>query len=203
MARDGKDSRRRSHSKLVFAAVSQFLTPADGTGDRSSSQENFASYGALAALRPLHAPAAVMRSGIPWAPTPAPIARFCDSYLALCGQLFRLLRLAGLKRRGPASTSVPEPETIAIETTWGLPELANLEVIRAVRGSNQDHVEEAGLARERAALTARMKSYMETDHQLLIRYDNDLEIVNSYRKEAQRYGRRFLKGRPLPPEELG
>jgi hypothetical protein len=89
-----------------------------------------------------------------------------------------------------------------IETSWGSPELPNLELLRAWQGNNVDSElwDETAFARERTALVARMKSYVDIDPRFLIRYDNDLEVVNSYLREARRYGKFFIEGEALPPD---
>jgi hypothetical protein len=187
---------------LDFAAVSEMLHPAAKAGGYSANKQTFIPFGALTALRPFLERVGKMSGDLPWGRTPASVARDVDDYLVTCGQLALLLRLAALERYGLASTSFPEPGKIVIETGRGLPELANVEVLRAWQKNNvdSDPMDEAAFERERNALVARMRSRVDLDPHSLIRYENDLEIADSYLREARRRGKSSIEGEAFPPD---
>lgn len=182
------------------AAVSRLHSRQLRTETYNATDEDYMRIGVAVALRPLLQAVTGQPGGVPWGPSSKDAVRFSRSYLLNCGMLTHLLRMAALEHYGLASTRMTGAGRWIIETGWGLPELAAREALREWRARSTDSAGVEVLKQKKRLLRPRMQSYVQYDPTFLIRYDNDLDIVTTYRDEARIYGRRFLEGEAFPPD---
>ena len=185
---------------LDVAAFYRWVTGYDDSsdGDAARRADLYAGIGAAAALRPFLAKIKGMRGGVPLSRSTANSTRFTYAYLVCCGELSHLRRMAALERYGLASTQWTAPNQMHIEVRRGLPEQAALYAIRSLRPRASQRLVSQPTLEEKKELWDRMRGYVDTDPQTFIRYDNDLEIVSSYRADARAYGQHYLEGEAFP-----
>lgn len=187
---------------LDIAAVTKLVAPRDPESDRNADRWFYVGVGAAVALRPFLAAVKDMAGGVPWARSPTEFLQFWETYLDSCGKLAHLRRMAALERYGLASTSMSAGRLV-IESHWGVPEIAAMQSLRAWSNRSVNGCANADDGdRQKKVLWQRMRSYVDRDPRFLIRYDNDLEIVSSYRNEARIYGSRYFEGEALPHDVI-
>ena len=186
---------------LDVAAVAKKLGLTASPATPPPQHLQFLLAGAATAMRPFLAKVkGNPEDAIPWGSSTRGQEEFADVYLRHCGRLTHLRRMAGLERYGLARTTMEGPNKLIIETRWGSAELAATAAMEVWR-TRQDSASPGTDDRiRRQWLEDRMARYVESANMWFIRYDNRPVVVESYRKDAREYGRRFLEREALPPE---
>jgi len=166
---------------------------------RSSNNNETILSGAAIALRPFLHAVKGRRGGVPWTVSSDEVALFMDSYLAQCGHLAQLKRIASLERYGLATTSI-QGRNATLNTTHGHFELAALRAIESLPLKPAPTPPPGGNRPVWRRIRRRMRSYVYPDPIHFIGYDNDLEIVGAFRERATSYGRNVLEGEALPDD---
>ena len=182
---------------LDTVAVVKLMDAHHEVPTRRDEARHYAIRGAATALRPFLEKIRDIPGGLPWGPINPDLLDFTYSYIAGCGKLVHLHRMASLKRFGLAKTNVSD-ETVTIETSLGLEEFVQRYAMEALK-SDQTPTPVHGKKRTRDILR-RMRAYVGSVDGWFIRYDNDMEIVHTYRHNAAEYGVDFLEGEALPDE---
>jgi PAS domain-containing protein len=188
---------------LDLAATVRYLATEELIGDGRAMEFRHMLGGATFALQPFLPSMQGCTRGVPWGASTDGTTAFMQSYLYNCGILTSLLRLAGLERYGLAKTTVVSDNRLIIEVSEGQPELSTLQAMLEWReqryASNAPSRSETRMA---SRLHKRMFRYVDRDPTHLIRYGNDLEIVEFYLRKAQRIGLQFFEGEALPSETI-
>jgi hypothetical protein len=188
---------------LDLAATVRYLAAEELIGDGRALEFRYMLGGATFALQPFLSSMLGCTRGVPWVASTDDRTAFMQSYLYNCGVLANLLRLAGLERYGLATTTVTGDNRLIIEVSEGKPELSTMQAMLEWR--EQRYASKApsrSETRMASKLHKRMFRYVDRDPIHLIRYENDLEIVDFYLRKAQRIGLQFFEGQALPPETI-
>jgi hypothetical protein len=165
---------------------------------RTEAERFYALRGAAPALRPFLAKVHDVPGGVPWGPSSSAASKFFNSYVILCGQLAHLRRMANLERYGLSTTSVgPAGPIIELEIgqeefaqRFAMQEATPKDLALGLSGSKHKKLQRR--------ISRRMSAYVDSVDNWFISYDNDMEIVQTYRQKAANYGARYLEGEALP-----
>ncbi|WP_412022658.1 hypothetical protein [Burkholderia cepacia] len=162
----------------------------------------FALMGAAAALRPFLSAVKDLPGGVPWGPSQLQVQQYSFSYLHTCGELMFLRRMAALEHYGLASSECERSGRFRIKAGAGAPERALMAASRALRARRTEVDVCADTDVDWSRVHARMESYVDTQDDWFIRYENDWEIVSIYRNAARQFGHGFFEAEALPDDVI-
>ncbi|WP_158704686.1 hypothetical protein [Ectopseudomonas mendocina] len=178
------------------------------TKQSTATQEGYfyVARGAAAAFKLLLPKIQDIPGPIPWMPSDARLSAHTYSYLTSLGKLSHLLRLASLEATGLSKTHVSEDKSvveISIDTKASLVERAQTTLQKLALASEAPKSKSGELLKiENKKITRKMYSYVDCANEWFIKYDNDFELVNLYRKKAAIYGHNFLEREALPDDSI-
>lgn len=167
---------------------------------RRENSRFLALMGAAPALRPFLAAVKGQPGGVPWGPLGDEVTEFAYSFLGCCGKLVHLRRMASLERYGLSTTSWTS-SGLVIDVQRSAAELALQFAVASANTRTPEALPgDESVSRHWRRIYRRMHSYVDAVDGWFIRYENDMEIVSTYRKEARDYSSTFLEGEALSPD---
>ncbi|MES2973481.1 MAG: hypothetical protein V4757_07720 [Pseudomonadota bacterium] len=181
----------------MLAVRRMWRNSSDGSSNGQKNEEFFAFAGVAAALKPFLTRVEGFPGPLPWHPMTPQDESFARWYLNECGELSYLKRLAATERYGLVVASLVGDNKILLSVSEGAPEYASFSAMKEKRSRTGEKSGKGGDKRGWERRHRRMQSFVDVVDGWFIRYDNDWEIVEAYRSQAQAVASTFFEAEAL------